>query len=181
MEAGKRRKYIVLSIAGAMLLLIAVIAILDIKASGEREQRDYQRLEGCTNPAFFEDFMVKYPESEHIDEIRAKYQKYSVLNDEWEAVASKCDREELANFARMNPSSPFLRTCKDMIDSLDWFEAKELNSIAAMEKYMGEHPNGLYVADAMGVKQRIEQRAREAALAAAQADSLQTEVKEDIE
>jgi len=131
------------------LVLIAVLVAgwyyFETKREEQREKRDYEMLQGCGNPAFYEDFIIKYPNSQYIEEVRARYKEVSAQNGEWEAIARTKDRAKIVNYAHLHPTSPYVSIARDMIDSIDYYAAKNLNTIEAFEKYLQDHSKGQYI------------------------------------
>lgn len=136
---------------------------LESQRESKRELRDYEMLEGCTNPAFYEDFLIKYPKSEYYDEVRQRFFEAQATNNQWEEIKKSGDRQKIVNYMRLHPSSPYVGVAKNMIDSIDWFAAKEINTVASMETYMDNHRDGLYYDQAESTRRSIIRQQEEAA------------------
>ncbi len=128
---------------------------LESQRDSKREMRDYEMLEGCTNPAFYEDFLIKYPKSEYYDEVRQRFFEAQATNNQWEEIKKSGERQKIVNYMRLHPSSPYVGVAKNMIDSIDWFAAREINTVASMETYMDNHRDGLYYDQAETTRRQI--------------------------
>ncbi len=155
-------------------LLIGGLYYYDYYTNQKREQRAYELLQGCSNPAFYEDFMVRYPKSEYIDEVKERYAKVAAQQNQWQQLVKNGTRDELQAFVRQHPGSPYVKVAQVRIDSLDWASAKESRELEAVTHYMAIHPDGYYIDQAETLRQQLErEKAQEAARrAAARRDSL---------
>ena len=134
--------------------------------------RAYELLQDCSNPDFYEDFIIRFPKSEYIEEVRERYSQVASQQDEWQRLISTGSRDDLKRFVNQYPTSPYVKVAQGRIDSLDWGEAKEARTLEAVTRYMADHPNGYYIDQAEVLRQTLERaRAEAAALAAAQRDS----------
>lgn len=155
-------------------LIIGGLYYYDYYTNQKREQRAYELLQGCSNPAFYEDFMVRYPKSEYIDDVRERYAKVAAQQNQWQKLVTNGTRDELQAFVRQHPSSPYVKVAQVRIDSLDWASAKESRDLEAVTHYMAIHPDGYYIDQAETLRQQLErEKAQEAARrAAARRDSI---------
>ena len=163
--------------------LIAVVVILalcigglyyyDYRADQQREQRAYELLQECSNPDFYEDFIVRFPKSRHIDEVRARYQEVRQQQSQWQKLVENGTREELKRFVQEHPTSPYIKVAQSRLDSLDWANARQQRTIESVSQYISLHPEGYYVDQADMLRSSLERQKAEAeAAAAALRDSL---------
>lgn len=137
-----------------MSFLLIVAAILGVffywtyMSKKSHEEGDYQRLQGVSNPEFYQQFLDDYPNSEHAEEVRTKMQHLQEEAKEWAEAEKKRNRISLTRFLQNYPNSVHERECRDLIDSIDWKEAASLNTEQAIENYMQNHPSGRYSDDA---------------------------------
>ena len=155
-------------------LIIGGLYYYDYRANQQREERAYALLEGCSNPAFFEDFMIRFPKSRYIDDVRSRYQEVAARQDEWQKLILNGSAEQLRQFVHLHPTSPYVKMAQDRIDSLDWAGAKETRSLESVTHYIASHPDGYYIDKAESLRQTLEREKAEkaAAAAAARRDSL---------
>ena len=114
----------------------------------QRELADYKRLEGTTNPEYYQKFLNDYPDGKYYDEIRGRMLILQSEAVDWDALQRNITRTGVANFMQQHPNSLHLRTCEDMLDSLDWKAALAVGSEDAFNKYLADHPSGRYAGDA---------------------------------
>ena len=155
-------------------LLIGGLYYYDYRSSQQREELAYALLDGCSNPAFFEDFMIRFPKSKYIDDVRARYKEVAARQDEWQKLILNGSSEELRQFVHLHPTSPYVKMAQDRMDSLDWTSAKETRTLESVTHYIASHPDGFYIDKAESLRQTLEREKAEkaAAAAAARRDSL---------
>ncbi len=175
-KKGSGGRWLWLWLVMLLLLLIGAVLYYDYHSSRQREQHAYEMLRDCSNPDFYEDFIIRYPKSEYIDEVRERYRVVAQQQEEWQRMVLAGTREDLRRFVREHPTSPYVKVAQGRIDSLDWAEAKQQRSLESVAHYIATHPDGYYIDLAEQLRQTLErQRAEAEALAAQQADSLATD------
>ena len=141
----------------------------------EQEEKEYSLLEKCNDIQNFEDFITRYPKSAHIGDVRARLKELEKEEKEWHEVARSMDVNTLREFLNAYPTSPRRQAAIHRIDSLDWVQAVNANTVLAYTKYIELHDNGEYVTEAYAARdiaQKLEIQARKDSIAAAQNDSL---------
>ena len=146
-------------------LIIGGLYYYDYRAEQRRELRAYEMLKGCSNPDFYEDFIIRFPKSEYIAEVKERLKEVSAQQIEWQNLVSSGTRNDLQRFASQHPTSPYAKVALTRIDSLDWAEAKAARSLEAVTYYMATHPDGYYIDQAETLRQTIERQRSEAAAA----------------
>lgn len=139
------------------LLLIGGITffiIIDKRRSAELEQRAFERLDGCTNLLYYEDYIMRFPEGQHIEEVKKLYAVAKAEQEEFYKQAAGGSREMLEKFIKEHPSSPYVRVCEKRIDSLDWDIAVADNTIQSYQNYLEQHPQGIFAEVAVESKSR---------------------------
>ena len=148
----KRRGCLGIGCLISFLLIVAVILgaffYWTYLSQKSHEEGDYQRLQGVTNPEFYQQFLDDYPNSVHAEEVRTKMQHLKEEVKEWADAAKKRNRISLTRFLQNYPNSIHERECRDWIDSIDWKEASSLNTEQAIDNYLKSHPNGCYTDNA---------------------------------
>ena len=109
--------------------LIAILVLLAIACAGtyfyytywmeQKEKADYARLDGVTNPEFYQQFLIDYPKSKHYDEINERMQLLLVEAADWENLQKNISRKNISSFLQKHPESLRQRACEDMLDSID--------------------------------------------------------------
>ena len=129
-------------------LLCAGYYYYDKQQKQQKEQTDYKRLEGVTNPEFYQQFLIDYPESMYYDEINERMQVLQAEAEDWNQLQKNINRTKVLRFMQDHPGSLRQRICEDMLDSIDWKDAQSLGSEEAVTNYLHQHPTGRYVNEA---------------------------------
>ena len=140
---------------GKVVLTVLCLGLLctgyyfyDKQKRQQKEQTDYERLEGVTNPEFYQQFLIDYPESEYYNEINERMRVLQKEAEEWKQLQQKINRTNVLRFMQDHPGSLRQRICEDMLDSIDWKDAQTIGSEEAVTNYLNLHPNGRYVSEA---------------------------------
>lgn len=160
-----QKKHKKTSIWRRLLWFVVVIGLIVLCAAGYyyynqqqmqlKEQKDYERLEGITNPEFYQQFLIDYPESKHYNEINKRMHLLQVEADEWKQLLKNINRTNVSQFLQKHPNSLRQRACEDMLDSIDWQDALSIGSEEAVTDYLAKHPSGRYVSDAAEKKNKL--------------------------
>ena len=121
----------------------------------QKEQADYERLADVTNPEFFQQFLIDYPESQHCDEIRELMQVLQEEAKEWDKLLKGISRKNVTSFMQKYPQSLRQRICEDLLDSIDWHDAQAIDSEEAVTDYLSKHPSGRHVTEAAEKKNAL--------------------------
>ena len=142
--------------------IILVILILASAGTGgyyytlhlkeQKEREDYERLEGKTNPEFYQQFLVTYPESPYYQEIEGRMQELLEEKKDWEQLLRDINRSNVLQFLQKHPNTLRQRTCESLLDSIDWLDALTVGSEEAISDYLQKHPAGRYAGDAADKK-----------------------------
>lgn len=114
----------------------------------QKEQADYERLEGKTNPEFYQQFLIDYPDSKHYDEINERMHVLQTEVEDWKKLLQSVNRTNISLFLQKHPGSLRERVCEEMLDSIDWQDAIAIGNEEAITDYLHRHPSGRYVDDA---------------------------------
>ena len=139
------------------------------------EEAAFALLQDCKNPLNYEDFIAKYPDSKHIDEVRQRLKALQIAVDEWNAAIKSGNVEKLRDFIKKYPDSPFKKQAIRGIDSLDWLYATSTGTSAAYQQYIERHDNGEHIDEAFTARDEAverEEQARKDSVAAALAKAL---------
>lgn len=154
----KRVSYRRIALFLATILTVTAVTfflIKDCERSANLEQRAFDRLTGCTNLNFYEDYIVRFPDGKHIDEVKKLYAQVKTQSAQFYQQTSNGTKEELLLFIKNNPSSPYCKVCELRIDSLDWQDASAANTVSAYGQYLADHPQGIFVEVANETKNRL--------------------------
>lgn len=155
--AKKSRKSLIFALTFATIIAIIICGMyyLDYKNSKDREEREYAMLENTSNPEYYNDFLAKYPKSEHYQEVKERLNVLLDETEEWSKIMQDVSRSEIEKFMNAHPYSRRLQECEDMIDSIDWNDAKKTNTEEAIVNYLNTHPNGKYAEEASQKKNEL--------------------------
>lgn len=145
-------------LVGAILFLILCSAsyyFYNTYRMQQKEQAEYERLAEVTNPEFYQQFLIDYPESEHYDKINERMHLLQAEAREWEQLLKGITRSKVSSFLQNHPSSLRQRLCEDMLDSIDWHEAQAIGNEEAVTNYLAKHPSGRYVTEAAEKKNAL--------------------------
>lgn len=143
------------------------------------EEKAFELLQDCNDPLSFEDFIARFPNSRHIDEVKEQLKGLQREDAVWEELCRNLDVEALHNFVDTHPTSPYLKAALQKIDSLDWRLADQRGTTEAYDRYILQHEDGIYISEAYNARdnarRREEQARRDSLDAAAKADSIAAE------
>lgn len=153
----KKNKSLIFSVSLAFIIVIIVCGVyyLDYKNNAEREEREYNMLENTSNPEYYNDFLAKYPKSIHYQEVKDRLNVLLDETEEWNTMLQNISRDGIQKFMSDHPYSRRLHECEDMIDSIDWNEARSKNTEEAIVLYLNDHPNGKYAEEASERKNEL--------------------------
>ena len=145
------------------LILFLLLAVLiagglywwHLQRQQQREAQDYAMLENVMNPAFYEQFLREHPGSQYAPDVKRRMDLLLAEADEWQQVLQSRKRIHLLRFQQAHPNSLHARECRDMIDSIDWLDARGIGTAEAMQDYISNHPDGLYASEAADSLNRI--------------------------
>lgn len=145
----KSKTPLIIAIVIVALLLIGGGTYFYISSNAsQQEEMAYEVLENNNNPQDYEDFLEKYPNSEHADEVRDRLQKLQEMLSKWNSIALSNDVNDFINFKDQYTDPQYNRLCDIKIDSLDFITAQRLNTPEAFQHYLDSHPDGRYASEA---------------------------------
>lgn len=121
----------------------------------QREEECYTRLENVTDPEYYQQFLIDFPQSRHADEIRQRMEALIQENNDWNAALSPVSRGSITQFMESHPQSVRHRTCEAMLDSIDWADALSKETPEAIDTYLTLHPEGQHVTEAANKKNEL--------------------------
>lgn len=121
----------------------------------QQEEESYLRLEGLTNPEFYQQFLIDYPQSTHCDDVRERMQSLIQENGDWNAMISSLSRNTVVEFMDKHPQSVRRCICENMLDSIDWADAIRQENPEAIDTYLSLHPEGQHVTEAASKKNEL--------------------------
>lgn len=138
-----------------LILMCGGAYYYNMKRMEKKEQADYERLEGVTNPEFYQQFLIDYPKSKHYEEIEARMLVLQTEANDWKQLLKGINRSSISLFMQKHPNTLRQRACEDMLDSIDWQDALAIGNEEAITDYLSRHPSGRYVSDAAEQKNAL--------------------------
>ena len=128
------------------------------------EEKDYESLKNCTEIENYQDFINRYPESRHIENVRSRLKELQRIENEWRSACNAKDSRQLQDFIDQNPTSVHKSAALFKIDSLDWIEADRKGTAAAYNLYIERHEDGEHIGQAYIERDRASVREAKARL-----------------
>lgn len=163
-EAGKKSKK-----KGGRCFIIALITLIAVGSVGfylysshkaKIEMEDYKAAMASTNPQDMLKYLNMHPKApqEHRDSVKARIDKLTANDEEWQEVEHSDSADELLKYAETHPDSPHRAEALNKADSLDYARAEKANTAEAYKEYLNKHPNGKYQANAKKAIEQINDR-----------------------
>lgn len=155
-EKSSKKRWII-GIIAAIVIIIggAIIYMQSAWQAQDEEEIAYQNLTNDTNISDYEEFLANYPDSKYKTDVQNRMNTLKAQNDKWLSICLSGSKNDFIQFMNEFPSSPYEQQCKTKIDSLDWMDAKRLNTPDAIQRYLDEHPDGKYIAEAQNMQTTI--------------------------
>lgn len=150
-KKSSSNKWVIVMVVLTIVLVVSAVCGL-LYRNALLEQKAFEALQGSSNLQLYENYMVKYPDGRHIDEVK---KLYAVVKQEYEQFYTEVynsGRKALIDYMNENPESPYLSICEQRLDSIDWKDAAAENTVEAYERYLAIHENGMFVDDAVEAK-----------------------------
>ena len=159
-----------------LLLAIAGLLFWQIRSSREASaEAAFSLLKDCNDPQSFEDFIMRYPKSQHIEEVQARLEELRQEEIAWQAAMRTTNPDIVRDFIDNYPTSTHQTTALHRIDTLEWRAADRLCTAASYTAYITAHAAGDFITEAYAARDEAikrEERARRDSIAQAHADSL---------
>lgn len=142
-----------------LLLLVAVAGYgyyyFSETKSVEDELTAYAILQDNEDVSDYEDYLQRFPEGEHVEEVRERLEQLQHMYMQWRDINVGGHQRDFELFMTNYPSSVLCRQCEVKIDSLDWVDALADGSEKAIKAYLEKHPDGRYVSEAEIAHEKI--------------------------
>lgn len=144
---NKKLIYIIIAVL-AILIIGGGIWFVSANNAASQEEMAYQILENNDNPQDYEDFLEKYPNSNHAEEVRQRLAKLEEMLAKWNTIALSDNVNDFINFKNSYNDAQYSRLCDIKIDSLDFIIAQKQGTPEAYQHYLDSHPDGRYASEA---------------------------------
>ena len=153
---NKRSPWIYVIIALCILIPAAVAGGFYYYVNQQKsEQEAYELLHNNETIEDYENYLNRYPDSYHADEVRDRLKQLRTMYGDWQRIVNSSYASDFERFRKNYPQSLLVKQCELKIDSLDWETAKKLNTPEALADYMEKHPDGRYAQDASQVQNTL--------------------------
>lgn len=156
-NAPKRKSYKGL-IIGVIMALIGTGAgayFVIHSMQNDEEETAYAILENNDNPQDFEDYLAKFPNSEHAQEVRDRLAQLQAMIQAWNGIALSDNVMDFKKFKDTYSDAKYARLCDIKIDSLDWVAAQQAGTAEAYQHYLDLHSDGMYASEASIAQGRV--------------------------
>lgn len=143
----RTRLYVIIAIVVILLIGGGVYAYTSHTEATEEEMA-YEVLENNDNPQDYQDFLNKYPNSVHAEEVKQRLAKLEEMIQKWNSIALSENVNDFINFKNTYPDAQYGRFCDIKIDSLDFVNAQKIGTSEAYQHYLDAHPDGRYASEA---------------------------------
>ncbi len=149
---------------GALLLAFIITMIvcgasfyLYNKAQMDKENEEYEFAIKSDNPLILQEFLdtFKNATQEHKDSISAHLQMIRQAETDWNNAVVTHTKAAIMNYLDRYPNTSHRVESKNIIDSLDWQQCCDLNTVEGYERYMTEHPDGNFYDEAEQAMKKI--------------------------
>ncbi|MCD8202792.1 MAG: zinc ribbon domain-containing protein [Prevotella sp.] len=133
------------------IIIIGVCFFFYHRAIGDREEREYEYALNSSDPMILQGYLDNYSDGpqEHIDIIREHLRKLSLEETEWNDAVVNGTRAALNSYLEKYPDTPHKQEIMDRIDSIDWVQARNINTMEAYRQYADNHYDGAHYDEAM--------------------------------
>lgn len=121
----------------------------------EREEELFAQVMLTSQPDFCQDFLDRFPRSEHCEEVEIYLQQLLDEAEEWQALIEAPSKKLVKAFLEAHPNTVHLRDCQTLSDSLDWADASTRKTEKLLNAYIAEHPDGAYLEEANHLLEQI--------------------------
>lgn len=134
------------------ILIICCVYLLNRQQRQNKEESDFIQLENVTNPEYYNQFLIDYPDSKHYTEVKERMQSLVKENQQWLQIVASKKRADIVQFQQEFPNSVRKRLCEDMLDTIDWNEAQTIGTEESATHYLEAHPEGIFAAEATDLR-----------------------------
>lgn len=145
---NKKRKWIIATIVILLLIIGGASYYIISSNAASQEEMAYEVLENNDNPQDYRDFLEKYPNSEHANEVRQRLNTLEAMLSKWQSISLSDNVNDFINFKNTYSDIQYGRLCDIKIDSLDYITAQKLGTPEAFQRYLDAHPDGRYASEA---------------------------------
>ncbi len=149
-KKGKGKTVLIVSFIIAVIIVGACF-FLYYQAVSNKEENEYEYALNSSDPMILQNYLDNFKDApqEHIDVIREHLQKLSLEDVEWNDAVVNGTKSALNNYLNKYPDTPHKQEIMDKLDSIDWIQATNINTIEAYQSYADNHYDGAHYDEAM--------------------------------
>lgn len=156
-RSTKKLVAIVLAIVIPLILLATGgYFFLRYTRESQKEEAAFQALSDSRSSQDYSDFLNRFPHSSHRSIVEAQRDAYLKLETDWQRIRQSSNVAAFRQFRSQCTDPYYLQLCEQKIDSLDWVEAQNENTLEAFQNYLIAHPSGPYSADASILVEKLQ-------------------------
>lgn len=139
-------------IKSVVVLLSLVVAMglftlcSSMKAGSERSR--YEALLTSHKLEDFQEFLDDFPQSRHARDVANRMEQLRIKLDEWRLLMATPTAYELRSFQMRYADPYFSKRIEQMLDSIEWLDAKRTGTAEAFTAYLDLHPKGAHADEA---------------------------------
>ena len=127
------------------------------KAQMDKENEEYEYAIKSDNPLLLQEFLdaFKNATQEHRDTVAAHLQMIRQAEADWNNAVVMHTKASILNYLEKYPNTSHHAESRNIIDTIDWQQSCDLNTVEGYERYMAEHPDGNFYDDAEQAMKKI--------------------------
>ncbi|MCD8290302.1 MAG: zinc ribbon domain-containing protein [Prevotella sp.] len=149
-KKGKGKTVLIVSFIIAVII-VGVCFFFYNQAVSNKEESEYEYALNSSDPTILQSYLDNFKDApeEHINIIREHLQKLSLEDVEWNDAVINGTKSALNNYLNKYPDTPHKQEILDKLDSIDWIQATNINTIEAFQSYVDNHYDGAHYDEAM--------------------------------
>lgn len=147
-DGKKKTVYITIAIIVFVAVCVGAYFVVSSRLAAGNEETAYEILTDNDNPEDYEDYLAKFPDGEHADEVRQRLAQLKEMIAQWNSIQLSDNVNDFIDFKSRYTDAQYGRLCDIKIDSLDFVKAQRDGSAEAFQRYLEVHPDGRYASEA---------------------------------
>ena len=144
----KKKSYTPWVVSFVIALAVVFVGLYFYKTTQMRNELEaYENAMMSNEPAVLQNYLDIYADapSEHRDSIQSHLEMLKKVDSDWTNAVVSNSKAAILRYMQLYPNSLHNMEAKLKIDSIDWMEATQKNTIEAYQKYIDEHADGMYI------------------------------------
>ncbi len=133
------------------VVIVGVGLFFYFNAENGKEEEEYKFALGSNDPMILQTYLDNFKSApqEHIDTIMVHLQRLSLEDVEWTDAVVSGTKSALNEYLKKYPDTQHRQEILDKIDSIDWMQTSNINTIEAYQAYIDNHYDGGHYDEAM--------------------------------